>query len=317
MAVARGAVTIIRAFNGSLADAEGLLAVERAAFNESPYSPADLRAMLTGGSQCGWLAVREGAAIGFAVAFLTAGLGGPCWEIDLLAVHPDWRRRGLATQLIRGAAAGGRGLAGRTRAAVATGNVHSGRAFARAGLRALPGTYRLLVYRDQGPQQRRPYPGDILIEATQDLSVAAGWLTSLPDADLSRQQRPGQEQGELDPPGQAAPNGFTFLLARQNGRPAGYAELIEVQTILYRGIWIERLAASNQAVSAVLIQAAIDRAAAGGLDEVGAMAPAANQALQKALLAAGFSSAGDFHWFTAGLPLPELAEPFSPCHSGR
>ena len=70
------AATTIRAFDGSLADAEGLLAVERATFDESPYSAEQVRAMLTEGSQRAWLALAAGQIVGFVIAFPTYGLGG-------------------------------------------------------------------------------------------------------------------------------------------------------------------------------------------------------------------------------------------------
>ena len=56
------------------------------------------------------------------IAFLTNGRRGPCWEIDLLAVEPDWRGDGLATRLIRAAGAPGARMARRARAAVASDN---------------------------------------------------------------------------------------------------------------------------------------------------------------------------------------------------
>ncbi len=60
-----GITTEIRPFNGSLADAEGLLAVERATFNESPYSPNEVRGMLTHGTQRAWLALSLSATVRF------------------------------------------------------------------------------------------------------------------------------------------------------------------------------------------------------------------------------------------------------------
>ena len=49
--------------------------------------------MLTDGPQRAWLAIADDRVAGFVVAFATTGLHGPRWEIDLLAVLPDWRRR--------------------------------------------------------------------------------------------------------------------------------------------------------------------------------------------------------------------------------
>jgi hypothetical protein len=101
--------------------------------------------------------------------------------------------------------------------------------------------------------------------------------------------------------------GPTLLLAEHHGQPAGYAELIEVQTLLYDGVWIESLAASNELVRAALIHEVANRAAAAGLEEVGMMAPEQDLPLHQALRGAGFRSLGDFDWFRADLPLPGLA----------
>lgn len=98
---------------------------------------------------------------------------------------------------------------------------------------------------------------------------------------------------------------LTLLLAEQGDQPAGYAELIEVETLLYRGVWIESLVAPVSRVRTALLQEAVQWARAAGLDEVGAMVPERDWALQHALLASGFRSLGDFRWFSADLPLPD------------
>lgn len=283
--------TIVRPFNGSLADAEGLLAVERATFDESPYSPEEIRAMLSRGpgGQQAWLALDGDRVAGFVVAFATHGLLGPSWEIDLLAVHPDATGRGLATRLIRAAATHGARLAGRARAVVAAENQRSARAFLRAGFRAEGRPCRLLIHRP-GTQGAPPWPGpEVAVRPAASLSEVEGWL-----------------------PGPAAPgalprDGLSLLVAEEAGRPAGYAELLEVQTLLYRGAWIESLAAATDRARTALVQAALARAAAGGLDEIGAMVPESDEPWQRALVDLGFESLGEFGWLVARLPLPGLA----------
>ncbi len=283
--------TIVRAFDGSLADAEGLLAVERATFDESPYSPEEVRAMLSQGpdGQQAWLALHGGEVAGFLVAFATHGLQSSSWEMDLLAVHPDAAGRGLATRLICAAAAGGARLAGRARAVVAAENEPSARAFSRAGFHASPRPCRLLILRpgeDDPPTQPSP---EVEVRAAGSLAEMAPWLSRPP------------VRGAL--PG----SGLLLLIASEQGRPAGYIELLEVQTVLYRGFWIESLVAGTDRARAALLQAAVARAAAGGLDEVGAMVPQDDLLWQRALLDLGFRSLGDFGWLIAPLPLPSLA----------
>jgi hypothetical protein len=101
---------------------------------------------------------------------------------------------------------------------------------------------------------------------------------------------------------------LTLLQAEEKGQPAGYAELIGVQTLLYSGVWVESLWAQGPAVRQALIHEAVSQAVAAGLDEVGAMAPASDRSLSDSLLAAGFRSLGDFKRHTANLPLPGLAK---------
>jgi GNAT superfamily N-acetyltransferase len=280
--------TTIRAFDGSLADAEALLAVERATFNESPYDVTQVRSMLVDGPQRAWLASVGGSVVGFAVAFPASGLSGTWWEIDLLAVHPDWTGRGLANRLIQVVATGGAAVARRARAVVATDNIASIRAFRRAGFRPLPGTCRLLVCRTHGLSPRFSIDLDVTVrEATSTTEVAGRLVDPLPDRDIP---------------------GLTLLVAEQEGQPAGYVELIEVQTILYLGVWIESLAASVPRIREALIQQAVNKAITAALDEIGAMVPKGNRPLQQSLLAAGFLSLGDYRWLVAELPLPGLMQ---------
>jgi ribosomal protein S18 acetylase RimI-like enzyme len=295
---------IIRPFDGSLGDAEGLLAVERATFDECPYSPAQIRAMLAQGPQQAWLAVVEGQIVGFVVAFATAGLRGRCWEIDVLAVRSDWTRQGLATRLVRTACAHGKGTARRARAVVATDNPASIRAFTRSGFHVDPQPCELWIYRlEDRPPRPTVIPAgqsdDVAVQEASNLAKARAWLAAA-------QPLPEQVLAAFST---ADPGDLTLLLAEQGGRPAGHAELVHVQTLLYRGVWIEALTASTPAARQGLIHGALNRAIAAGLDEIGTLVPRGRQPLVDTLRAEGFESLGDFHWLLARLPLPGLASP--------
>jgi ribosomal protein S18 acetylase RimI-like enzyme len=279
--------TIVRAFDGSLADAEGLLAVDKATFDECPYSAEEVQAMLSDGAQRAWLALGGDSVAGFVVAFPTTGLQGRCWEVDLLAVLPEWRGRGLATRLIRAACAEGKRVAQRARAAVATDNGASIRAFTRAGFRVGAETNKLLIYRTGGLAAHASTVRDVTIHRAASVAEAADWPP----------ERPADQNGP----------GPTLLLAEQDGQPAGYAELIEVETLLYRGVWIESIQAQSRSVYEALVHEAANQAITAGLDEIGALVPDRDWPLQDSLVARGFRSLGDFYWLTAGLPLPGLA----------
>jgi ribosomal protein S18 acetylase RimI-like enzyme len=321
--------TIIRAFDGSLADAEGLLAVEKATFDVSPYTAEEVQAMLAHGPQRAWLAFGQDQVVGFVTAFSTAGLHGPCWEIDLLAVHPDWTGQGLATRLIQAAAAHRVAGVPRTRApallsraVVATNNPGSARAFMHAGFRRA-GRCKLLIFRP-GEQSSHPWLAlnltvrEVGREELAPLTVIASeakhrheysrWHS--PSAELeiaSGAARPCNDDSATNLPGQQPTQEPTLLLAEGGDQQLGYAELLEVQTLLYRGIWIESLVASRQIAQAALVHEAVKRAIAADLDEVGMMVPERDHAVQETLRAADFRSLGSFDWFAAMLPLPGLA----------
>jgi ribosomal protein S18 acetylase RimI-like enzyme len=279
---------IIRAFEGSLADAEGLLAVEKATFDEIPYTAQEIQAMLTGEAQRVWLAVGDDQVVGFVAAFLTSGLFGPSWEIDLLAVKPAWTGQGLGTRLIRKAAAQGMAVARRARAVVATDNAASARAFARVGFRRA-GNCDLLIYR---PEHHTPRPWTALGVTIGEVDSVEALVEWLPEGAAPRP---------------AIGSATSLLLAEHQGQPSGYAELLAVQTLLYQGVWIESLAASNELVRLALIHETVNRAATAGLDEIGMMAPEQDLPLRQTLREAGFRSLGSFDWFVADLPLPGLA----------
>ncbi len=319
--------TIVRAFDGSLAGAMGLLDVERATFNECPYGAEDVRAMLSAGPQRAWLAIKGDKVVGFVIAFPTHGLSGPCWEIDLLAVLPECSGRGLGTRLIRTAAAHGVGAARRARAVVAADNPASARAFVRAGFRKARGVCELLIYRTQGLSPRPPVDRSVSVREAASVTEEEKWLAAFPASsapplepgDLQLVSSPNVGASRLAPEGRAAahrlehlPPGRSLLLAEQGGRPAGYAEMVPVQTLLYSGEWIETFVDSGRAVRNALVDAAVNRAETADLDEVGAMVPEGNWLLQQALLSGGFRSLGDFHWLVAGLPLPGWAGSLGP-----
>ena len=98
---------------------------------------------------------------------------------------------------------------------------------------------------------------------------------------------------------------MTLLVADWGGRPAGYAELIDVQTLLYGGTWIEALVAGSRVVREALVQGVLNRAQAASLDEVGAMVAEGDWAQAQALRIEGFRSLGSFRWYWADLPLQD------------
>jgi len=295
----------IRPFNDSLADAEGLLAVERATFDESPYTPEQVRAMLVEGPQRAWLAVQDEGVAGFAIGFPVAGLHGSWWEVDLLAVHPDWRGRRLGHRLIEAAMAHGAGVARKARALVADDNGASEQAFLRAGFRVIPGDRELFILRPGETARRNPTRWNGHVREASSRSEAMEWLACLPGAGPPAgfaPERWGDETGD----GPRA-IGLTLLLAEQRpdlgpARPAGCAELIEVQTLLYHGMWIESLRAASPGACGTLVEQAVERVFGAGLDEIGMVVQGQDWTMQRALRGAGFRSLGGFRWLVAQMP---------------
>ena len=293
--MAKEEAAVIRAFDGCLTDAEGLLAVERATFDESPYDARQVRDMLTAGPQRAWLAVADGRVVGFVIAFPASGLRGRWWEIDLLAVLPDWQGRGLATALVRTAARAGAAVADRARAVVADDNQPSLRAFVRAGFRIGAEPAHLLIRRFKGrPPAPEPLPGGVRQATT--LGEVSRWLGNSDWLSLA-----------AVPDSLGRPFGLRLLLAEEGGQPAGCAELIEVQTLLYRGLWVESLAAADQRARQALVRAVIAQAG-GSVDEIGALVPLGDRKLQQALRSEGFRSLGVYRPLSADLQSPEREE---------
>jgi GNAT superfamily N-acetyltransferase len=281
-------------FDGSLEDAKGLLNVERATFNECPYTARQLQVMLTRGAQRAWLALDDDEMCGFVVAFPIANLQGLWWEIDLLAVHPDWEGQGIGRELIRSAAGAGSDLGCRARAVISDRNPRSARAFAAAGFQQTPDPCSLLIYRLDGPVPRGyPVPGLAVRKASGPEEIAPLLPGGVVPAEYSTLP--------------AGVRRSTLLMAEQNGRLVGYAEVIDVQTILYRGTWIESLVAPSRTVREALVYYTLGRAESKERDEVSALVSEHGRPLQHTLLAAGFRLQGEYRWFTASLPVLERA----------
>jgi GNAT superfamily N-acetyltransferase len=296
---------LIRPFDGSRRDAEGLLAVERGTFAQSPCSADEVIHLLTKGEQRAWLAIVEGKAIGFVTAFLTYTLHGRNWEVDLVAVQPASQGQGIATELIKAAVegAGGHSL-DIARAVVATGNPASQRAFAKAGFTPDEEVCHLLLYEIRGFVPRPLDSGPVTVrdlalsteEAVAVLRLGEG-LTPRP----SRSQIPSRggshacpersrraagsrawesallESRDLLGPGDvlalASRKANEILVAVREGSIVGFAELLYVETLLYRGIWLESLVAkgADREIQAALISEAVERAKQKRLDEIGCL----------------------------------------------
>ena len=301
---------LIRPFDGSRRDTEGLLAVERGTFAESPHNADEVIHLLTSGEQRAWLAVAEGKVTGFVTAFPTYTLHGRRWEVDLVAVQPTFQGQGTATELIKATVEGAGGHSLDTvRALAATDNLASQRAFTKAGFTPDRTVCYLLLYEIRGFVPRPLDSGPVTVrdlalsteEARAVLRLGEG-LTLKPDDVLALASRKANE----------------ILVAAREGEIVGFAELLYVETLLYQGIWLESLTGrgADREVQAALISEAVERAKRKRLDEIGClvrtrkrgMAEGAERAgnvenhlLRETLVGQGFSIVNEYYVFRRDL----------------
>lgn len=290
----------IRRYASALADTRGILAVEQRTFHECPYSAEELRARLAAPEQRVWLADAGGQVVGFAVGMRTSGLGGTRLEVDLLAVDPDWQRRGLATALLH-ALRRDAGDAQALRGVANLQNPASSGAFARAGFVPSEGAYDLLLYRIRGRVPRPMPEWGGAVRALQSREDAAQLAALAPKA-----LPPGDRiwSASLQPR-------VTLLVAAVDGTIVAGAELLEVHTVLYSGFWLESIhtGQGQRQTQTALIAAAVEAAKERGLDEVGCLVSQNRWPLRAALLAEGFAPLDSYRIWTAP-PLPaEAATP--------
>jgi len=296
---------IIRPWQPCLEDIQAVLQIEEETFRDCPYREEDLMALAQAGPLRVWLAWQGEEPAGYASAFPTAGLEGPRWELDLLAVRPAFRGQGLAQALIRAALeAAPRNAV--PRAWVAVGNAPSAHAFARAGFQALPTIHELWTYAIRGLVPRRPDPAwppvAVVQTPTQVQAWTAGfWRPGAGEEQAARVAKLG-EQGVAA--WLAGPTASSNLQGHSSdlGGSAG-ALALRVQTLHYAGLWLEGWWAKeggSEAVAALLAHA-VEEAKAGGLDEVGVMLPA-ETSWRDALPAQGYGLVGDYQEFRRPVP---------------
>ena len=158
---------------------------------------------------------EHGALIGFVDGFMTVSPEGlPRWEVDLLGVHPDYRGKGIAQELIRAVVeAGSEAGAQLMRAIVKVENMASLTAFQRCGF-GIDETIRDLYVSDMQLEEPIPVPDGAYFISVSTLTYNGIWIEG--DRSLEA-MRCGQAlrtkfgwdvAGALAPADTAAPYGF-------------------------------------------------------------------------------------------------------------
>ena len=268
----------VRAFDGSLRDASGILAVDQATFGDCHYGPETIVALISSPDQYAWVAVDGGQIVGFVSAFHTHSLAASRWEVDELAVHPSAQGQGIGAALVACALEEGvrNAFLSRARALVSVNNVPSQRVCTRNGFSS---TARadLLLYEVSG---RVPRPSLVDVPLVRGAVVAdAAAIASLsgcPVARVAKVMR--REEGQL-------------LVAVRGLAVCGYAERIHVRTLQYEGIWVESLAIAegNDLAARALFHTAIeDVKRREAMDEIGYLIPPEEATGYEAAVGEGF-----------------------------
>ncbi|NPV67334.1 MAG: GNAT family N-acetyltransferase [Anaerolineae bacterium] len=158
-------------------DAPALAAVHAACWPAEHIAVEHIARALALPNRVTLAAVSGGTLAGFVDGFLTTGADGRRrWEVDLLAVHPAARGRGLGRRLI--AACTTAGTAFRPdciRALIRVDNVASQRAFAAAGFAPQAPICRLLVNTAGDDRGHEPPPGAHLVPVVT-LTYRGVWI---------------------------------------------------------------------------------------------------------------------------------------------
>jgi len=282
----------IRAFDGTLRDAQGILAVDGETFGDCPYTAAYIADLGTSPRQRVWVAQAGGEIVGFVSAFATHSLAADRWEIDELAVRPAVQGRGIGTALVA------RALelrpwqpspSGQARTLVAMTNVPSQRAFAKNGFSPAARVH-LLVRKMPAPLPELPEGNGPTVRRAQAADVPA--LSKLSGCAADRiaalLQRPDNR----------------YLIAGQGQAVRGYAELIHVYTLQYEGWWIESIVTVDEeyCTASALFSAAIEEDRGhDGVDRIGYLGSPRRSALYTASLDRGFARIDEYLIFNKTL----------------
>lgn len=261
----------IRRAKASIVDAQIIQHIEQMTVGSSPYNWEYIQNLLGLDGQYHYLAFIGQEPVGFCSCFETP-LNGRQLEIDLIGVLSTYRNCGVATSMVQTICEQARQRgASFFRAVVADDNAASQRAFIQAGLQRSPQAAEMMVYRLEGTA---PVVTSFPSNTRLNILPAVSSFSEHASAAL-------------------------FQIGLWDNSALAGAECLMVQTVAYKGIWIERLHGQEDWLIA-LVRALLGQAAEWGVDEVGILCNAAtcSETGQLALWRAGFQSLGRYYTFT-------------------
>ncbi len=266
---------IIRRAEPVLDDARALLAVEHESLGDSPYSPRQIASILGRPEHHAYLAFVGDEAVGFCSCMQTPlGCEGQL-EIDMLGVTAAHRRQGIGASLV----AHGVGEAlergvGSFRAVVAVDNVASRRTFQSVGF-ARESAVDMMVYQVRG---RKPVP--FLPSGWTWRTLFGGALCTSALSQTFDTTGSGREVHHLQD---------------ERGNLVAAAECLQVQTMAYVGLWVEKLEMSSQGITERMARALAERAKGLDVDELGYLLPRQEtDDVSISLVAAGYENVGEY-----------------------
>lgn len=185
----------------SITDLPAVGAVKGAVWpDEAPPNLALCQHVLTSPVHSTHVALVDGVVAGFVSGFLTQTAAGvPRWEVDLLAVHPAYRGRKLATALILENLSVARALRAQyARGLVQVSNAASQRAFLRAGFSCDAVKFGLYVTGENVPLSEQDVPQGLHIVPVATLNYRGVWLEGVLDASAFAYASQMRQQNNLD-----------------------------------------------------------------------------------------------------------------------
>jgi predicted N-acetyltransferase YhbS len=146
-------------------DVEGISAVKQLVWSDEESDCELIRSALNDPNHIAFVAAAGEAIVGFVDGFMKSDVEGKQqWQVDLLAVHPEYRGMSVGMRLVRASvAAGTQNGAQYSRALIQVGNAASQRTFAKCGFQPLVAVCNLFITKEKIIKNATPVKGMLII----------------------------------------------------------------------------------------------------------------------------------------------------------